>query len=294
MKNYAGVFLVLVLLPLQCTISFILMDKTTTATARRTFSEEVGVLLYSQKENDNSDSHSINQLRSRRNLFSTLVSTSSLSLSLSLGALSLLPSNANAADDRLFKPNPLTNPLLEKIRILEQAEADTIQYKGELAPGSPKGRDSYAKLLIPILDIQADFEKVDKLIHATDGSGLKDASIILKKPQLEKIAFKKTYNAFADNIYYSDPDRANAYLGGGAIPKNEQSIAYLLRNDILTNLENLQAEVEYLLKEMDSGNPLETEDLFSYSKIIMSGMEQYIELVPPGEVKLAKEFIVTR
>ena len=41
----------------------------------------------------------------------------------------------------------------------------------------------------------------------------------------------------ADNIYYSDPDRANAYLGGGAVPKNEQSIAYLLRNDVLTNLE---------------------------------------------------------
>ena len=66
----------------------------------------------------------------------------------------------------------------------------------------------------------------------------------------------------ADNIYYSDPDRANLYLGGGAVPKNEQSIAYLLRNDILTNLENLQAEVAYLIKETNAGNPLETEDLY--------------------------------
>ena len=64
-----------------------------------------------------------------------------------------------------------------------------------------------------------------------------------------EVEAKKTFNAFADNIYYSDPDRANAYLGGGAVPKNEQSIAYLLRNDILTNVESLQAEVTYLIKE---------------------------------------------
>ena len=98
----------------------------------------------------------------------------------------------------------------------------------------------------------------------------------------------------ADNIYYSDPDRANAYLGGGAVPKNEQSIAYLIRNDILTNLENLQAEIEYLIKERKVGNALEVEDLYLYADTCKSGMKKYLELVPPTEIKIANEIIVSR
>ncbi len=95
----------------------------------------------------------------------------------------------------------------------------------------------------------------------------------------------------ADNIYYSDPDRANAYLGGGAIPKNEQSIAYLIRNDILTNIENLQAEVAYLIKEKKAGNPLEVDDLFLYSQTCKDDMVKYLELVPPRELKIANEML---
>ncbi len=108
------------------------------------------------------------------------------------------------------------------------------------------------------------------------------------------IALFNFFHSTADNIYYSDPDRANLYLGGGAVPKNEQSIAYLLRNDILTNLENLQAEVAYLIKEMKVGNPLETEDLYLYSDTCKDGMAKYLDLVPPMEVKIAKEIIAAR
>ena len=93
----------------------------------------------------------------------------------------------------------------------------------------------------------------------------------------------------ADNIYYSDPDRANVYLGGGATPKNEQSIAYLLRNDVLTNIEALQAEVTYLLKEQKLGNELETEDLYQYSRVAKEGMVKYLNLVPPGELTAGRE-----
>jgi hypothetical protein len=230
----------------------------------------------------------------------------------SVAAVALLiakPESAFARDE-LFKPNPLTNPILEQIRILEQAEADNIRYGGELAPGSPKGREAYANLLIPILEIQSDFLEVKRLLLGTsrqdaDGvdmqqrqidfpTNLEVANKILLKPQFEKLRFKKIFNAFADNIYYSDPDRANAYLGGGAVPKNEQSIAYLLRNEVLTNLDNLQAEVAYLIKEEKAGNVLETDDLYNYIRACTDGMERYLELVPPGELKLAKEILATR
>ena len=198
---------------------------------------------------------------------------------------------AASARDELFKPNPLTNPVLEKIRILEQDYADNVQYGGELAPGSPQGRDQYAQLLVPILKMQRDLDDVYGLVREEDGAGLERADQLLRQKVFEKKEFKKTFNAFADNIYYSDPDRANAYLGGGAVPKNEQSIAYLVRNDVLTNLENLQAEVTYLRKEKHTGGPLETEDLYSYSTLVKEGMVKYLELVPPGELRRGKEYL---
>lgn len=110
-------------------------------------------------------------------------------------ALTLNP-GISSAKDELFKPNPLTNKVLEKIRILEQAEADNIQYGGELAPGSPIGREQYAKLLVPIMIIQKEIDELDTLVHMPNGDGLAQADTILSKKQYEKLQFKKTFNAF--------------------------------------------------------------------------------------------------
>lgn len=203
------------------------------------------------------------------------------------------PEGAEARDE-LFKPNPLTNPVLEQVRIWEQAEADEIKYGGELAPGSPRGRKQYAELLVPILSIQRDLDEVYGMVREDGGSGLDGAASVLAGPQFRKINFKKTFNAFADNIYYSDPDRANLYLGGGATPKTEQSLAYLLRNDVLDNVEALQAEVAYLIKEIKGGGELETEDLYKYSENARDGMRRYLELVPPGELKMGRELFAAK
>lgn len=224
--------------------------------------------------------------KTRRQAFSTLVFTAT---GISTGIIS--SSSPAFANDELFKKNPLTNGFLEKLRVLEQVEADNLQYNGELAPGSSPEKAAYVKMLVPILVIGRDIEDLDRLVHTSDGDGLDEAGSILSKPAFEKKNFKKIFNAFADNIYYSDPDRANLYLGGGATPKNEQSIAYLLRNDILTNVENLQAEVAYLIKERKAGSPLETEDLYLYAKIAKDGMKKYLDLVPPSERTAAEKIV---
>lgn len=204
------------------------------------------------------------------------------------------------SDDRLFKPNPLTNPILEQIRIWEQAEADNIKYGGELERGDAgnKGKvDAYPKLLLPILQISYELEQVSQLIRSSEKMGrssslttttespLVDAITILKQPKYEKIQFKRIFNAYADNIYYSDPDRANLYLAGGALPKTEQSLAYLLRNEILTSIENLQAELDYIVYKNPSSD---REDLLQYASDAVSGMEQYLQIVPPNELLQAK------
>ena len=205
--------------------------------------------------------------------------------------VALLSPGIAIAEDPLFRKNPLTNKVMEQMRIIEQAEADNIQYSGELAPGTGKIKDNYAELLTPILSMLDAFNLVDSLLNQKGGPNLEEAEKILSQKRFEKIAFKKTFNLFADNIYYSDPDRANVYLGGGATPRNEQSIAYLIRNEILTQLESLQVEVSYLIKEKQSGSPVETEDLLIYSNSIVKAFDQYLDLVPPAELKRAGELL---
>lgn len=211
---------------------------------------------------------------------------------LSLASLALTPETASA-EDALFKKNPLTNGFLEQVRILQQAEADDIKYNGELAPGDAANRgrvDEYPKLLVPILKMSEELKTVDTLVHSGSITSRDDwakALKILQQSQYDKSAFKKIFNSFADNIYYGDPDRANLYLGGGTTPKSEQSLAYLLRNDILTNLEALQAELEYLIKETD-----DTADLFEYSSFANVAMKKYLGNVSPAEMDKARELLL--
>jgi hypothetical protein len=139
------------------------------------------------------------------------------------------------------------------------------------------------------LQIDQELAEVKRLVHSTDN--VEDcwtkALTILRKPVYDKIAFKKTFNKYGDNIYYSDPDRANLYLGGGATPKTEQSLAYLLRNDVLTNIENLRAELEYLIKTGEK----DTDDLFSYADVATTAMKKYLAIVPPNELQQAEQLL---
>lgn len=220
----------------------------------------------------------------------------------------LLPSASYAYDTNnpLFKQNPLLNPALEQFRIWDQAEADNIRYGGELERGDAgnKGKvDSYPRLLVPILKISEDLDRMDLLIQQQQeqqrhANGVESQSQyeyynevlgILSKSTYGKIQFKRIFNAYADNIYYSDPDRANLYLAGGATPKTEQSLGYLLRNDILTNIESLQAEIPYIIMHPEES----TIDLNRYISSARDAMKQYLDVVPRNELQKAKELVST-
>ena len=215
-------------------------------------------------------------------------------------------SSPAGAESQLFKPNPLTNGVLEKIRILEQDEKDNIQYGGELESGDakPSTVEQYVALLKPVLEIEGDLKRIETLVRAelsTKEDYLKmldGVDEIISKTIFDKIAFKRTFNAYSDNIYYSDPDRANLYLGGGATPRPTQSLAYLMRNDILGNVEDVRAEVPYLKKEIGKLNAgekvilgdegIET-DIVSLVSGANEAMVKYIQLVPPDELKAARK-----
>ena len=215
-------------------------------------------------------------------------------------------SSPAGAESQLFKPNPLTNGVLEKIRILEQDEKDNIQYGGELESGDakPSTVEQYVALLKPVLEIEGDLKRIETLVReelSTKEDYLKmldGVDEIISKTIFDKIAFKRTFNAYSDNIYYSDPDRANLYLGGGATPRPTQSLAYLMRNDILGNVEDVRAEVPYLKKEIGKLNAgekvilgdegIET-DIVSLVSGANEAMVKYIQLVPPDELKAARK-----
>jgi len=173
----------------------------------------------------------------------------------------------------------------------EYSLANQIKYDGELAPGDAGNRgkvEGYPRMLVPILKIDNDLSLVNAAVGHRD-EWLKVQEII-SSPSFDKISMKKTFNAFSDNIYYSDPDRANWYLGGGAAPRNEQSLAYLERNEIITNVEALRAEIDFLLKDSTGEEP--ADDLVVYAKKAANAMAKYLELVPPSQMKIARELMV--
>jgi len=153
--------------------------------------------------------------------------------------------------------------------------------------------------------VERELSSVDQLLHNGKPTTKEDYTSLFQQTQdilsqslFDRISFKKAFNAFADNIYYSDPDQANLYLGGGAIPKTSQSIAYLVRNDVLTGVEDMRAEVQYLLKELAKKNDGETvsvseggvdlEEIFRLSRTANGGMIKYLELVPPKELEAGR------
>ena len=83
------------------------------------------------------------------------------------------------------------------------------------------------------------------------------------------------------------PDSSSFSRYDAATPKTEQSLAYLLRNEILTNIEDLRAELDYLMAHPEESD----EDLKGYAAAATNAMKRYIEVVPPSELKQANELL---
>ena len=134
----------------------------------------------------------------RRNAIQQFTTTLAIASSVS-ASTSIQP--ANAASDELFKPNPLTNPVLEKVRIWNQDEVDNIKYGGELESGSakPAAFDQYVQLLQPILQVDSDLRQIDTYLKEDGKDGTKEEYLllfqkidkILSQSLLDKINFKK-------------------------------------------------------------------------------------------------------
>lgn len=176
--------------------------------------------------------------------------------------------------------NPLTSRPLEWIRVKRQLEAD--ETLGELA--DPNAKQTAARL--------ADVLKLEDALRAVgadlDGpDGWRRAKATLATPAFATKAFKRAFNGYSDNVYYSrsDPDRANLYLLGGAPPSTAQTIAYLYRNDALDNVDRLRGEVDYLLESDGEGGPVDARAFYAAAA---KAFDEYFKLCDPADRSAAR------
>ena len=150
------------------------------------------------------------------------------------------------------------------------------------------------ELLVPIARIEFLLRDIRATID--DPKRWEELKATITAPPFTKKVFKQTFNAFADNIYYTaGSDRANAYLGGGATPSTQQTTQYMLRNEILGNVEIAGQELEYLIGLRDKGLTSrealvgeELDDLRGFLDKALKAMGQYLAIPPPEDVSKAR------
>ena len=172
----------------------------------------------------------------------------------------------------------LVNPYPQELfRIFQQNSADVIRYKGELVdplspnskPGSETARGNLVALLNNLASITtiSDPQELSKVIM----------DLPIKVDEVPKL--KKVFNAYADNIFFTpESQRGNKYLSGGAEPTSEQSVLYLLRNNIIDGLLALEAECRYVLTTQgnDNDNDNDNGDLEGARKELRDAVNLYL------------------
>ncbi|KAJ8603166.1 hypothetical protein CTAYLR_004604 [Chrysophaeum taylorii] len=176
--------------------------------------------------------------------------------------------------------NILTSRPLELLRIQRQLDADD-RYN-ELA--DPNERSSPASRLARIVVLSDAFKALRPAIAQGGPSEWRTIAETLGLPPFDKQSFKRTFNAYSDNIYYSDPDRANVYLLGGTPPSNQQTIQYLHRNDALDNIEQLRSELDYLILEQQT----DVSDALAFHAKAVDAFDAYLALAPDADLKAAE------
>lgn len=170
----------------------------------------------------------------------------------------------------------LVNPYPQELfRIFQQNSADVIRYKGELVdplspnskPGSETARGNLVALLNNLASITtiSDPQELSKVIM----------DLPIKVDEVPKL--KKVFNAYADNIFFTpESQRGNKYLSGGAEPTSEQSVLYLLRNNIIDGLLALEAECRYVLTTQGNDNDNDNGDLEGARKELRDAVNLYL------------------
>lgn len=87
----------------------------------------------------------------------------------------------------------------------------------ELAPIAKDGKPSPI-VLVPLIQAQQQLERIAEFIEAGDLDSWREANLALaRKPFFPTKELKRLFNAYTDNIYFSDSSRRNMYLDGRCV-----------------------------------------------------------------------------
>ena len=175
--------------------------------------------------------------------------------------------------------NILSSPIFETMRKIDQYDSDDLVSEST----------TRYFLLLPIVDLYEDILSASKQVKDKSLQSFQNINFILTQTKFDKGQMKKTFNRYGDNIYYSSPERANIYLAGGALPGTVQTEQYMLRNDVITNVENLREDIANIIKQPFGGwSDQEIEDMADDFRETLQSLESYLDRTNPDDLKFAR------
>ena len=184
--------------------------------------------------------------------------------------------------------NFLTNPILEALRKADQLDAD-------FPDDDARRETTKVLLLVPIIEIENEMVKIDKLLGGSiDKTRLELAQRILLEPKYGSKVFKKIFNRYSDNIFYTNSKQANLYLAGGTTPSSQQTTQYLFRNSILTAIEFVQQDIAELLDSIEKNGAVSEQDVQDAASDLADAskaLKSYLLLADPEDLAVARQLL---
>lgn len=180
--------------------------------------------------------------------------------------------------------NFLTNPVLEALRKADQFDFDV--------PDDVKSATTKVLLLYPIVEIEGEVSKMERLLSTepVDKAQLESIRALVQQPKYSAKLFKKIFNRYSDNIFYSNAQQANIYLAGGTTPDSHQTEQYLFRNAILTAIEFIQQDVADLLSQPVIDKQ-DVQDMISDVADARKALAGYMRLADPDDLSVALQLL---
>ena len=142
-------------------------------------------------------------------------------------------------------------------------------------------RDSYSSLSASLTSLKEGQQRPATYKFALDA--------LAREPFAPKSSLKKVFNMYSDNIYYTKgSQRANAYLGGGAVPSTGQTNAYLQRNVFIDNIDLIRSELTFLSGPDSDGDE---GDLLKFLADGKRSLAEYLQSCSPPEIKRAESVV---
>lgn len=190
----------------------------------------------------------------------------------------------------------VNSKLLESYRVIDQVDFDS----------TTAANTNKFFLLLPIVKLNEDFVDLQEALQRGDQTRFMEYSEQLATPAYSTASLKKIFNRYADNIFYTNPDRFNMYLGGGAVPDTSQTTQYLLRNDILNKIDDIKIDLQLLdplsaQKKTISGNQKDdrmrqhyVDDALDDCKQLLASFSEYLQLADSNDIQLARQQVWPR